>query len=112
MAATDLVVLPSETEGLPLVLLEAMAYGVPFVAGNVGAIASLAENNPDVRVVALDNTAFAEAIREMECEIRAGKIVGRRLQDYHRARYGHDRLAGLWSQALLEPEQFWSARSQ
>jgi len=111
MAATDLVVLPSETEGLPLVLLEAMAYGVPFVAGNVGAISSLAENNPDVRVVPLDNAAFAQAVREMECEIRAGKIVGRRLQDYHRARYGHERLAGLWSQALLEPEQFWSARS-
>jgi len=111
MAATDLVVLPSETEGLPLVLLEAMAYGVPFVAGNVGAISSLAENNPDVRVVPLDNEAFAQAVREMECEIRAGKIVGRRLQDYHRARYGHERLAGLWSQALLEPEQFWSARS-
>ncbi|MFZ3212466.1 MAG: glycosyltransferase family 4 protein [Terriglobales bacterium] len=112
MAATDLVVLPSETEGLPLVLLEAMAYGVPFVAGNVGAISTLAENNPDVRVVPLDNAAFAQAIMEMECEIRAGKIIGRRLQDHHRARYGHERLAGLWSQALLEPERFWSARSQ
>ncbi len=111
MGATDLVVLPSESEGLPLVLLEAMAYGVPFVAGDVGAIPSLAENNPDVRVVPLDNVAFVQAVKEMECEIRAGKIVGRRLQDYHRARYGHERLAGLWSQALLEPEQFWSARS-
>ncbi len=35
----------------------------------------------------------------------------RRLQDYHRARYGQERLAGLSSQALLEPEQFWSAQS-
>ncbi len=111
MAATDLVVLPSETEVLPLVLLEAMAYGVPFVAGSVGAIPSLAENNPDVRVVGLDNAAFAQAVRDMDCEIRAGRIVGRRLQDYHRARYGHERLARLWSQALLEPEQFWGARS-
>jgi len=85
---------------------------VPFGAGNGGRIASLAENHPEVRVVPLDNMAFAQAIKEMECEIRAGKIVGRRLQDYHRARYGHERLAGLWWQALLEPEQFWSARSQ
>ena len=109
MAATDLVVLPSETEGLPLVLLEAMAYGVPFVASDVGAIASLAENNPDVRVVPLDDAALAQAIVEMESAIRAGSVVGRRLQDYHRARYGHERVAGLWSQALLEPERFWSA---
>ena len=107
MATTDLVVLPSETEGLPLVLLEAMAYGVPFVASDVGAIASLAENNPDVRVVPLDNVAFAQAVAEMESAIRQGNIVGSRLQDYYRARYGHERLARLWSQALLEPEQFW-----
>jgi len=107
MAATDLVVLPSETEGLPLVLLEAMAYGVPFVASDVGAIPSLAENNPDVRVVPLENAAFVQAIGEMESAIRAGEIVGRRLQDYHRARYSYEQLAGRWSQALLAPEQCW-----
>jgi len=111
MAATDLVVLPSEMEGLSLVLLEAMAFGVPFVASDVGAIATLAENNPDVRVVPLDNAAIAQAIRDMESEIRAGKVIGRRLQEYHQARYGYERLASLWAQALLEPEQFWGARS-
>jgi len=112
MAATDLIVLPSESEGLPLVLLEAMAYGVPFVASDVGAVRTLAEDNPDVRVVPLETAAFARAIREMECGIRSGKIVGRRLQDYHRVRYGYERLAALWSQALLEPETLWSARPQ
>ena len=110
MAVTDLVVLPSEAEGLPLVLLEAMAHGVPFVASDVGAVRTLAEDNPDVRVVPLETAAFEQAIREMECGIRAGTIVGRRLQDYHRARYGHERLAALWSQALLEPESLWSVR--
>lgn len=108
MAATDLVVLPSETEGLPLVLLEAMAHGVPFVASNVGAVASLAEGNPDVRVVPLDNSALAQAITEMESAIRAGMVDGRRLQDYHHTRYGYERVADLWSRALLEPDQFWS----
>jgi len=112
MAATDLVVLPSESEGLPLVLLEAMAYGVPFVASDVGAVRTLAEDNPDVRVVPLETAAFQQAVQEMERGIRAGKIVGRRLQDYHRARYGYERVAALWSQALLEPESLWRARPQ
>jgi glycosyltransferase involved in cell wall biosynthesis len=107
MDATDLVVLPSESEGLPLVLLEAMAHGVPFVSSDVGAVRTLAEGNPDVRVVPLETTALVRAIREMERQIRAGRICGRRLQEYHRARYGYEHLASLWSQALLEPESFW-----
>jgi len=112
MAATDLVVLPSESEGLPLVLQEAMAYGVPFVASDVGAVRTLAEDNPDVRVVPLETATFEQAIRGMERDIRAGKIGGRRLQDYHRARYGYERLAALWSKALLEPESCWTPRPQ
>src|SRR5437588_261852 len=65
LANVDLIVLPSETEGLPVVLLEALAHGVPFVASDVGAVRTLAEDNPDVRVVPLENDAFARAICEM-----------------------------------------------
>ena len=108
MAATDLVVLPSESEGLPLVLLEAMAYGVPFVASDVGAVRTLAEDNPDVRVVPPDNAALAAGIIEMAGAIRAGKVQGARLQEYHRCRYGAERIAHMWANALLQPERFWT----
>jgi len=104
---TDLVVLPSEREGLPLVLMEAMAYGVPFVATDVGAIRTLAENNPDVCVVPFDDTALKRGIERMARAIRDGQIDGRRLQRYHRERYGYDLLAARWLRALLRPEEFW-----
>jgi glycosyltransferase involved in cell wall biosynthesis len=109
LANVDLVVLPSETEGLPVVLLESMAHGVPFVATDVGAVRTLAEENPDVRVVPpLSNAALKEAIIEMESDIRFSKVGGERLQQFHRAKFGYERLSRLWVQALLNPEEFWS----
>lgn len=40
----DILVLPSATEGLPLVLIEAMSQGVPVIATRVGGIAELVEH--------------------------------------------------------------------
>lgn len=104
---TDLVVLPSESEGLPLVLMESMAYGVPFVATDVGAIRTLAENNPDVCVVPLNDTALKLGIEKMARAIRGGQLDGMRLQRYHGQHYSYDYLATRWLSALLQPEEFW-----
>ena len=107
-AETDMVVLPTNwPEGLPLVLLESMAYGVPFVASDIGAIRTLAEDNPNVCVVPFDETALKRGIEHMARAVRNGQIDGRRLQQYHRQRYGYDLLAARWLQALLHPEKFW-----
>jgi glycosyltransferase involved in cell wall biosynthesis len=108
LAQTDLLVLPSETEGLPVVLLEAMAYGVPFVATNVGAVRTLADDNPDVCVVALDDTELKDGIEEMAKKIRGGQISGERLQSYHRRRYSHEHISQCWVDAMLNAEQFWN----
>ena len=62
-AAFDLFVLSSRTEGLPMVLLEAMAAGVPIVTTNVGGIPSLLSAAEGVLVAPEDAKALASAIR-------------------------------------------------
>lgn len=51
LAASDLCVLTSRTEGLPYALLEAAAAGVPLLATSVGAIPSLFTDGYDAQLV-------------------------------------------------------------
>lgn len=60
--ATDLFVLPSHSEGVPVVLLEAAACGTPFVASRVGGIPEIAHLGPSRLVRAGDTVELARAI--------------------------------------------------
>jgi glycosyltransferase involved in cell wall biosynthesis len=63
LAAADLFVLPSLSEGLPLALLEAMFAGCPIVASDVGEVAvALARGDTGVLVPPGDPVALAAAI--------------------------------------------------
>jgi glycosyltransferase involved in cell wall biosynthesis len=61
--AASVFVLPSRSEGLPTVLLEALACGTPFVASRVGGIPELAHFGPCRLVRPDDPDKLAEAIR-------------------------------------------------
>lgn len=65
MAASDLFVLPSLSEGLPIVILEAMAAALPIVATNVGGVPSIVKDgasgflvNPRNPVQIADSVSF------------------------------------------------------
>lgn len=64
--AADLFILPSEEEGFPHVLLEAMASGTPFVAFDVGGVREIVPPEFSEYLVASGNLdGFAEKIKEL-----------------------------------------------
>lgn len=66
LAETDLLVLPSEDEGMPLAIMEALAMGVPVIATPVGAVPELVRDGVNGLLVPVgDASALAEAIADL-----------------------------------------------
>ena len=74
----DIFLLPSTSEGLPVALLEAMAYGKPIVATRVGGIPDvLADGTEGVLVPPGDVAALAAAVGELVGDPDRARELGR-----------------------------------
>ena len=110
LAEADLVVLPSEWEGLPLVLVEAMQYGVPIVATNVGGNSELGEANRDAIITEPAWAPFIHGLMRMAAKLRSGEIDAQRLHHWTEQRYGYATVAEQWCGALLDSRNYFSNR--
>lgn len=81
-AAIDLLVLPSLSEGLPNVVLEAMAHGRPVVASRVGGVPELIEDGiSGVLVPPSDSPALARAIVTLLLDPGRRDVMGKAARD-------------------------------
>lgn len=62
-AYADLFILPSNYEGLPMVILEAMSFGRPVIASNVGGISEIVRNGDNGYTVENTPEAFISSIK-------------------------------------------------
>ncbi len=77
----DLYAQPSHTEVFPLVVLEAMAAGLPVVASDVGGVGEAVRHGMDgLLVPAGDVTALAHALKQLVSNPELRRDMGRRAQ--------------------------------
>lgn len=93
LAAFDLFVLPSLTEGLPLVILEALAAGCPVVASKVGGVPEAVDDGRTGWLVAPDEpAALARALSD---------ALGDRRRAAAMAAAGQERIRRLFTQERM-----------
>ena len=83
----DVIALTSRREGLPLALLEGMAYGLPAVASAVGGIPDLLADGGGLTVPARDPQSLADALGHMADDPTLLESEGRRARQIVLERY-------------------------
>ncbi len=91
----DLFVLSSASEGMPLVLIEAMAAARPIVATAVGGVPEMLNNGDCGVLVASAASAdqLADAIGQLLSSPEQAAVLGQAARDWAQARYGADAMA-------------------
>jgi teichuronic acid biosynthesis glycosyltransferase TuaC len=104
MSAADVLVLPSSSEGLPTVIVEAGALGVPVIASDVGGVAELLGSDRGVQLADLSADAVSAALRDIRANPDAARARADRLSAHVRDRYSADanarRLAAIYRSVI------------
>jgi glycosyltransferase involved in cell wall biosynthesis len=77
--AFDAICLPSRTEGTPMVLLEALAAGVPAVAFGVGGIPDVLASAPEWLAPAGDTRALADRLTRVLAHVTEARETAQRI---------------------------------
>jgi glycosyltransferase involved in cell wall biosynthesis len=107
--AADLLVLPSVAEAFGLVLIEAMACGVPVLAANAHGPAEIVAPETGWLVPADDQPALTEALLSAASEPQERRRRGERAREHARSDYGWPviaaRIAQLYDEVSGDLEQ-------
>lgn len=94
--AFDTFALSSILEGLPLVVPEAMAAGLPIVTTSVGGLPDVIEEGQTGLLVPVDEHAMAKALRSLADDRATAKQLGTNARDVALARYSSERMVDAY----------------
>lgn len=94
--AFDVFALSSSSEGLPLVVPEAMAAGLPIVTTGVGGLPDVVDDQVTGRVVPVDAAALGAALAELEADRDKARDMGARARGEALRRFSYDRMVDAY----------------
>jgi sugar transferase (PEP-CTERM/EpsH1 system associated) len=105
LAAADLFLLTSISEGIPLTIIEAMAAGLPVVSTQVGGVAEVVTDGSTAELAPSgDDAKLAEKILRVAEDPRLAQAMGRRGRERAHALFSegrmHDRYLQLFKEML------------
>lgn len=98
LAASDVAVLTSDNEGMPVTLIEASMAGVPCVTTDVGSAREVVDDGVTGFVTHIDSTDVARALEALVVDETQRREMGRQAAQRARQRFGEERLAGDYAQ--------------
>lgn len=102
LSAFDVAVLPSRAEGMPLVLLEAMAVGVPCVATPAAGSVEVVEDGVSGLLVPFDDVvALAAALRRLAIDAPARQRMGAAAASRIASQFSLQAMWGRYRELLL-----------
>ena len=104
--SSDILVLTSTREGFPMVIMEAMAYGLAVITTDVGGIKDHIINHENGMLISSTREEdivhdFVEAIRELNSDKEKLKDISQKAHQYASENFGKERFVKLYRDLLL-----------
>jgi len=101
LQAADVVCLSSTAEGLPMVILEAMAAGKPIVATEIGGVPEAVQNDRTGILVPIgDVQGFAAALVRLAGDAELAARMGQAGRERHRTQFSFERMIDEYADVL------------